>query len=84
MQLVRFGLFFFVCSEHINVTLGNQTAAICCFGFLAFFFFFKKAVKAACSAGGLCLDRSVPQEKTGHGSNVDLALRLGQCFEVNI
>lgn len=33
-SLSYLGFSFFVCSEHITVTLGNQTTAVCCFGFL--------------------------------------------------
>lgn len=33
-SLSYLGFSFFVCSEHITVTLGNQTTAVCCFGIL--------------------------------------------------
>lgn len=33
-SLSYLGFSFFVCSEHITVTLGKQTTAVCCFGIL--------------------------------------------------
>lgn len=82
MQLVIFGLFVFCLqrAHYCDPWKPNYSSL------LLWHFAFKKAVKAACSAGGLCLDRSVPQEKLATAQTLiwlwERAIVLKSTFEL--